>query len=176
MLMLNPLVGFGVAGGGSSIEILPFADVDIIPTMSSETTGICTISSPQGQRAAFTASWRVGDDTTSPWDAPGSVTAAQLNIVFSEDTYIYEYSVQAASAAEVPVSTPRDWTLYAGPDSSNLTLIHTVSGLSTWTGSQVRQYEIPTGPIVARHYRFEFTNGGGGFGNYLSVGEIQLLK
>jgi F5/8 type C domain len=152
---------------------------DLVPNMSSDTSGSITISSDSAYDAT-TLAWKVFDDSTGSWWTSSStgvspVSPRWLKIDFGvgNTKKVRKYTIQAG----INPSTwgPRDWILQGSNDDINWTNLHEVNMEPTWVSSEKREY-IVDNPGDYRYYRLFITETVNTSGTAVSISEMELFE
>lgn len=90
-------------------------------------------------------------DPHSAFDEQVGTVRSEVGPPFTDITYTFaeggpsvlQYKVQCDSGGGTVTTAPKDWTLeYSFDEGSSWTVLHTVSGETNWTSSEIRTYTI----------------------------------
>lgn len=171
------------------------AAVDLIPTMTGDTTsGVTITASSQNRSYDFGGdAFYVGDnDNTTRWIDTGEdeyTLPSWINVDFgaSNTKAISSYSIRADDDAGRIPHAPRNWELLTGnydtgtyaTDTGKWTLVDVQTGQTSWGVSEKRTFtrdDADTGTIESRrHWRLYVTAIADGTNSYLMFNELELF-
>jgi len=111
----------------------------LIPTMTGDTSPLCSISSSSSYSQAD-GPWRAADGTpTTHWSVGPSLIHGWWRCVFPAPKIAVSYAITARNP--YGDSGPRDWTLRGSNDGVSWTVLDTQTGV-TWSNAQRRQFSL----------------------------------
>lgn len=176
--------------------------VDIIPAMTGSTTSGVSITASSEETSHPTdgnrSAWKAADDNVfTEWQDTGNFNPSTLpswwNADFGSDAgnrqAVTSYSIRAPDASGDLLNAPNSWGLITSnfdtgtfaTDTGKWTLVDQRTGEASWATSEKRTFtrlDSDTGTVESmRHWRLNFTanNGGGAFGDYLMIAEIEMF-
>ena len=112
------------------------------------------------------------DYETAHWVSNGNPTG-YLQLDTGESYLLLNYTITASGDSQ-PNRAPKDWTLQGSNNGSDWTTLDTVTGETSWSNSESRNFVCDTTTTYYRYFKIT-VSANNGDGSYLSIGEFTLF-
>lgn len=172
-----PLGAITFVQGAQTDTFAPVTLVDNVPTMTSNSAPLGTVTASNEASAAF-AGWKAFNDDitgTDEWSTSATAGVGTLQYDFGSGVtkVITYYSIVGRPVGEATTNLgPKTWTLEGSNNGSSWTTLDTQTNAANWGAGEKRYYTLAN-TTAYRYYRLNVTVNQGN-GN-LCVGEMELL-